>query len=457
MRQARQRIGKDVEVLAEAYGRAESYLRTQRERPVYPGPEAIARLAQLKRPLGDHGIAPARVLEELDTIGSPATVSTAGRYFGFVNGSTLPAALAANWLAGAWDQNSALRIMSPVAAALEDVALGWIVDVLGLPAGTGGGFVTGATMASFGCLAAARHALLTREGWNVERQGLFGAPEIAVVVSAEAHATIGKALAMLGLGRERVRRVPTDEQGRMRPEALPELEARTIVCIQAGNVNTGAFDPAERIIEAAHAAGAWVHADGAFGLWAAAAPSRAHLAAGYDRADSWAVDGHKWLNTPYDSGMALVRDPAHLRAAMSMTGAAYLMYGAEREPMDYTPDSSRRARGVEVWAALASLGRRGVAEMVERCCRHASRFAAGLRAAGFEVLNEVELNQVLVSFGSEEATRRAIAGIQAEGTCWCGGTTWHGRHAMRISVSSWATTEEDVERSLEAMVRVGGD
>jgi glutamate/tyrosine decarboxylase-like PLP-dependent enzyme len=397
------------------------------------------------------------VLEELDRVGSSATVvATGGRYFGFVNGGAVPAALAANWLAGAWDQNSALRVMSPISAALEDVALEWVVDALGLPAGTGGGFVTCATTATFSGLAAARHALLERDGWDVERRGLFGAPEIRVVVGEEVHATVGKALAMLGLGRDRVLRVPTDAQGRMRAELLPELDARTIVCIQAGNVNTGAFDPADRVVEAARRAGAWVHVDGAFGLWALAAPSRRHLAAGVDGADSWAVDGHKYLNVPYDCGIALVRDAAHLRAAMSVTGAAYLAFGSQREPMEHTPESSRRARAVEVWAALASLGRRGVAEMIERCCRHASRFAEGLRAAGFEVLNDVVLNQVLVSFGSDEATRRTIARIQEDGTCWCGGTTWHGRAAMRISVSSWATTEEDVKVSLGAMVRAAG-
>ncbi|GAC1447134.1 MAG: aminotransferase class V-fold PLP-dependent enzyme [Ktedonobacterales bacterium] len=368
-------------------------------------------------------------------------------------GGSLPAALAANWLAGAWDQNAGLVTASPIAARLEEIALGWLVDVLELPRGTGAGFVTGATMANFTGLIAARHALLERAGWDVEAQGLFGAPPITVVVGAEAHPTLLKALAMLGLGHSRVVTVPVDGQGRMRADALPRLSGPALVCLQAGNVNTGAFDPARELCAVAHEAGAWVHVDGAFGLWAAAVPERAHLVAGVADADSWATDAHKWLNTPYDSGLAFVRDPRHLRAALSLS-AAYLPQGERREPSQFTPEVSRRARGVEVWAALRALGRSGVADLVERTCRHATRFAEGLRAAGYEILNDVVLNQVLVSFGDAETTRRVIAGIQEDGTCWCGGTVWQGHTAMRISVSSWATTDEDVARSLAAMVRV---
>jgi glutamate/tyrosine decarboxylase-like PLP-dependent enzyme len=293
-------------------------------------------------------------------------------------------------------------------------------------------------------------------GGNVEAQGLFGAPAIDVVVGDEVHVSLLKALSLLGLGRERVHRVPVDGQGRMRAEVLPSLSPSTLVCIQAGNVNTGAFDPAREICDAAHAAGAWVHVDGAFGLWAAAAPKRAHLTAGVDQADSWAVDAHKWLNVPYDSGIAICRHPADIRAAMS-TSAAYLIQESEREPYQYAPEMSRRARGVEIWAALRALGRSGVADLVERSCRHAGRFAEGLAAAGYVVLNEVVLNQVLVSFGDAETTNRVIAGIQSDGTCWCGGTTWQGHVAMRISVSSWATTQDDVERSLEAMLRIAAE
>lgn len=397
---------------------------------------------------------PGDVIELLDTAGSPATVASTGpRYFGFVIGGSLPAAMAANWLAGAWDQNAGLYVSSPVAARVEEIAASWLLDVLALPESSGVGFVTGATMANFTALAAARHALLSRAGWNVEEHGLFGAPEITVVVGEEVHASMLKALAMLGFGRKRVVAVPVDDQGRMIADRLPRLDAHTLVAIQAGNVNSGAFDPASEICARAHEAGAWVHVDGAFGLWAAAAPGRARLVKGFSAADSWATDCHKWLNVPYDSGLAIVRDPEHLRAAMTIR-AAYLIMGEHREPWQYTPEASRRARGIEIWAALKSLGRKGLAEVIERNCRMASRFADGLRGAGFAVLNDVQLNQVMVSFGAAEKTRRVIAEIQREGTCWCGGTEWHGHGAMRISVSNWATTDEDVDRSLAAILRI---
>jgi glutamate/tyrosine decarboxylase-like PLP-dependent enzyme len=376
------------------------------------------------------------------------------RFFGFVIGGALPVTLAANWLAGAWDQNSALYNVTPATAKLEQVALGWLLDLFGLPAGSGGGFVTGATVANFTALAAARHAVLERAGWKVEADGLFGAPPITVIVGEEAHPTLFKSLGLLGLGRSRVVRVPVDDQGRMRADSLPEITGPTIVCAQAGNVNTGAFDPLEAIIARAHDAGAWVHVDGAFGLWAAAVPSLAHLAAGLAEADSWATDCHKWLNVPYDSGLALVRDGDALQAAMAITAEYLPTDSPVRNPSDFAPELSRRARGVEVWAALRCLGAEGVREMIERTCRHARRFAEGLRQAGYEVLNDVALNQVCVAFGDAATTNRVIAGIQADGTCWCGPTVWQGRAAMRISVSSWATTEEDVERSLEAMIRV---
>jgi len=422
-------------------------------------PEDVARLEALGGRLNDDPCDPAEVIAQLDEFGSPATVATTGgRYFGFVTGGALPAAMAANWLAGAWDQNAALVAMSPVAARIEEIASAWLLDVLGLPPKSSVGFVTCCTTANFTALAAARHALLARAKWDVEDRGLFGAPEIKVVAGAEVHVSVLKALSMLGMGRTRVDRVPVDGQGRMRADALPEMDDRTLVCIQAGNVNTGAFDPAAEVCKQAHDRGAWVHVDGAFGLWAAAAPGRAHLASGFAEADSWATDCHKWLNVPYDSGLAVVRAAEHLPAAMSGTSgsarAAYLIQGEEREPWQFTPEGSRRARGIEIWAALRSLGRRGLAEMIERNCRQAARFAEGLSAAGFPVLNDVVLNQVLVSFGDAETTRRVIREIQAEGTCWCGGTEWQGKTAMRISVSSWATTDEDVEGSLAAMLRI---
>ena len=442
------------DLLNAAAERAARYLEGLSQRRVAPAPEVVDRLKELDRPLPAEPTDPQRVLALLDDLGSPATVASAGgRFFGFVVGGTLPAALAANWLAGAWDQCAGLVALSPASAALEEIALGWLVDLFGLPASTGGAFVTGATMANFSALAAARHALLAQADWDVEAQGLFSAPPITVIVGDEVHASPLKALALLGLGRNRVIRVPVDGQGRMRACGLRLIAGPTIVCLQAGSVNTGAFDPAAEICSAAHAAGAWVHVDGAFGLWAAASPGRAHLTAGINQADSWATDAHKWLNVPYDSGIVFVREAQHLRAAMAAS-APYLVQGQGREPEQYTPEMSRRARGIEVWAALVSLGRSGLADLVERTCRYATRFADGLRAAGCKVLNEVVLNQVLVSFGDEETTRRVIAAVQSDGTCWCGGTVWQGQTAMRISVSSWVTTESDVERSLAAILRI---
>ena len=441
------------DLLRDAAARAIRYRKDAAHRAVWPTAAAVDALDRLDEPLPATRQDDAAVLALLDEFASPATVATSGgRYFGFVVGSSLPATLAANWLAGAWDQNAGSVIQSPASARLEEVATKWMLDVLGLPDSCGAGFVTCATMANVSGLAAARHALLARKGWDVEKHGLFGAPPITVVVGEEVHVSVLKALGLLGLGRDRVVRVPVDDQGRMRTDALPPLDDHTIVCLQAGNVNTGAFDPADAIVPKAQRADAWVHVDGAFGLWAASAPARAHLLAGYAGADSWATDAHKWLNVPYDSGIVFVREAQYLRAAMSLS-AAYLVRGERRDPFDYTPEFSRRARGVEVWAALRSLGREGLADLVERSCRHAARFAEGLRRTGCAILNDVVINQVLVSFGDPETTRRVIAAVQADGTCWVGGTVWQGHTAMRISVSSWATTDDDVERSLAAMGR----
>jgi glutamate/tyrosine decarboxylase-like PLP-dependent enzyme len=443
------------ELLAETAARSARYAAEISNRRVAPTCEDIARLEALGGALPEHPSDPDQVLALLDDIGSPATVATTGgRYFGFVTGGTLPAALAANWLAGAWDQNAAMQVMSPVAARLEEIVQEWILELLGLPPTSGAGFVTCTTMANFSGLAAARSALLQRSGWNVEEDGLFGAPPIRVVVGAEVHVSLLRALTMLGLGRARVITVPADDQGRIRADALPVLDEHTIVCIQAGNVNTGAFDPAKEICARALDAQAWVHIDGAFGLWGAVSPLYAPLLDGVDAADSWAIDCHKWLNVPYDSGIVVVREPEHLRRALSAGSAAYLTQSAGREPWQYTPEASRRARGVELWAAIRSLGRSGLRELIERNCRQAKLFADRLRTAGFTVLNDIVLNQVLASFGSADETRRIIAQLQADGTCWCGGTQWHGHTAMRISVSSWATTDEDVERSVAAMIRI---
>ena len=443
------------ELLEQAAARSTQYLAGINHRPVAPLPKDVARLKTLEGPLPEKSASPADVLALLDDIGSPATVATAGsRYFGFVIGGVLPAALAANWLAAAWDQNACMQIMSPIAAKLEEIVQAWVLDLLDLPATSGAGFVTCTTMANFAGLAAARSAVLQRAGWNVEDDGMFGAPPIRVVVGEEVHVSMLKALSMTGLGRARVTAVPTDDQGRMRADALPALDSNTILCLQAGNVNTGAFDPAKEICARARDAGAWIHVDGAFGLWGAVSPQYAPLLEGFNLADSWAIDCHKWLNVPQDSGIIVVRDSDHLRRAMALTPAAYLTQTPGREPCHYTPESSRRARGVELWAALRSLGRSGLREMIERNCRQAKLFAERLRAAGFAILNDVVLNQVMVSFGTPEETRRVIAEIQSEGACWCGGTQWHGHTAMRISLSSWATTDDDVERSAQAMIRI---
>jgi glutamate/tyrosine decarboxylase-like PLP-dependent enzyme len=440
-------------LLQDAAARAAAYLQNLDQRKVAPDPAAVAALDALDDALPDAPGDPHEVLELLDRYGSPATMAISGRrFFGFVIGGSLPAALAANWLATAWDQNSALYNSTPATARLEQTALRWLLDLLGLPDSAGGAFVTGATVANFVALAAARHAVLARAGWNVEADGLFGAPPITVVVGEEAHPSLIKSLGLLGLGRNRVLCVPVDGQGRMRVDALPKVSALSIICAQVGNVNTGACDAVAAIREHA-GADAWLHVDGAFGLWARATSAHAGLVEGVDAADSWATDAHKWLNVPYDSGLAFVRDAEALRAAMAIT-ADYLPTQSQwRNPSDYTPELSRRARGVEVWAALRSLGRSGVAELIERNCRQARRFAQALVASGFQVLNDVVLNQVLVAFGDAECTRRVIAAVQVDGTCWCGGTVWQGRTAMRISVSSWATTDADVERSVQAIIR----
>jgi glutamate/tyrosine decarboxylase-like PLP-dependent enzyme len=449
--------GSDTRKLLKAVAeRAIRYVSRMDQRNVNPSAADLAALSGFHEPFPSGPSDSHEVLEKLDEIGSPATVAmTGGRYFGYVIGGILPAALAANWLAATWNQNAALRVMSPVAAEVEDVVLQWVCEALGLPADCGGGLVTCATMANFTALVTARYALLERAGWNVTEDGMFGAPPLEVVVGAEVHASLLKALSMAGFGVKRVTIVEADEQGRMRADKLPRLSERSIVCIQAGNVNTGAFDPADEICRRAKEQGAWVHVDGAFGLWARVSPTYEHLTRGFEKADSWATDAHKWPNAGYDSGLVIVRDAVALRASMGIT-AAYLEPGSRREPMHHTPEASRRARGVELWAALKSLGRSGLRELIERTCLYAQSFADGLRKAGFEVLNDVVINQVLVSFGRPEVTREVIRRVQEDGTCWCGGTVWQGKTAMRISVSSWATTDADIQKSLAAIVRVAG-
>ncbi len=438
-----------------AASRGIAYRESVSERHVAPSKEALEAAQGFIEPMPFEGANDTDVLAVLDEIGSPATVMMTGpRYFGFVIGGSLPVTVASNWLTTAWDQNVGMHEVTPATSIIERVAMDWMLDLFGLPPGCAASFVTGATIANFTSLAAARNRVYSDIGWNVEADGLIGAPPVTVVVSEETHPTVFKALGLLGFGRDRVLRAAVDRQGRIDATRFPNIAGPSIVCTQAGNLNTGAFDPIGDICEIVKAKGAWVHVDGAFGLWAAASPDRAHLCAGFEAADSWATDAHKWLNVPYDSGIAFVRDSASLKSAMAIT-ADYLMTDtAFRNPSDFTPELSRRARGVDVWAALKSLGKLGVAELIDRCCRNAQLFATGFSGAGFEILNDVVLNQVLVSFGSDALNRKVIEDVQKEGTCWCGVTVWQGRTAMRVSVCNWSTTAEDVDISLQVILKI---
>lgn len=432
---------------------AETYISGIGNRPVYPSEKDIQQLNQLIEPLQENPVSAEEVLHLLNDKGSPATVtSSGGRYFGFVCGGSTPAALAAKLLVNVWDQNAGMYVMSPTTALLEEISSSWMIDILGLSRQTAVGFVTGATMGNFTALAAARHTLLEQEEWDVEAQGLFNAPEITVITGNEVHVSMLKALNLIGFGRERIIRVPVDAQGRMIAEKIPVTAGPTILCLQAGNVNTGAFDPIEEICRKKRK-NVWIHIDAAFGLWAAASEKTKHLVKGIEMADSIATDAHKWLNVPYDCGLVLVKNQDSLFGAVSAS-AAYLPEIGKRDPFQFTPEMSREARGVAVWAALKSLGKKGLADLIERNCYQARLFAEGLENAGYNILNDVVLNQVLVSFGDTATTLAVIKKIQEDGTCWCGGTTWQGITAMRISVSSWSTTEMDVDLSLAAMLRV---
>ena len=455
----------NTEVLTRASELALEFLATLQSRPVRASATHAELLESLDLPLKNERTNELEVLDDLVRGVDPGIIgSAAARYFGFVIGGSLPVTVAADWMTSAWDQNAGTYSTSPAASVVEEVAARWILDLLHLPSSASVGFVTGCQMANFTALASARHAVLHRVGWNVEEQGVFGAPKVNVVTGAEAHVTVYVALRMLGFGTTTAIVADTDAQGRLRPESLrkhlAQLEGPTIVCLQAGNVNTGSFDPFPEAIEAAHAAGAWVHVDSAFGLWAAASTKRRHLVDGIAGADSWATDAHKWLNVPYDSGLVIVADSAAHRASMTVT-AAYLQQtaGVERDNFDWAPEFSRRARGFTVYAAIRHLGRSGIAELIDRCCDDAALFATLLRDhEGIEILNEVVLNQVLVRFhaegrDSDELTRAVIQQVQSDGICWLGGTTWHGVAAMRISVSNWATTAEDVRVSAEAIVQ----
>ena len=453
-------------LLRQTAAHAADYLDGIGDRPVHALTTRDALLAGLGGELPEAGTAPADVIAQLVRVSEPGLVAIPGpRYFGFVIGGSLPAALAADWLTATWDQNAGIYACGPAASVVEEVVGAWLIDLFGLPAGSGFGFTTGCQMAHFTCLAAARHEVLRKAGWGVEEDGLVGAPQITVIAGAEVHATVPTALQYLGLGRNRLTSAAADGQGRIRLDALAErlADAGTgplIVALQAGNVNTGAFDPLTEAIALIRAQrpDAWIHVDGAFGMWAAASPALRHLSAGIEGADSWATDGHKALNVPYDSGIAFVRDAsAHVRA-LSPQSAAYIAYSdVERDEFRWVPEYSRRARGFAAWAALRQLGRSGVAEMIERQVALAQRMAAALLSpaaagAGIDILNDVMFNQVLVRFETDDRTRAVIRAVQDDGTCWLSGSTWHGMAVMRISVSNWSTTEADIDRSVAAII-----
>jgi glutamate/tyrosine decarboxylase-like PLP-dependent enzyme len=439
---------------------ADNFLDRLPERPVHPAAGVDTLRKALGGSLPDAPTPVAEVVRDLMDAAEPGILATTSpRFFGFVIGGATPAAIAADWLTTLWDQNAGLYAASPAAAVVEEVAGSWLKELLGLPPDASFGFVTGGQMANFTCLAAARHDILRRADWDVQRHGLQGAPKVRIVVGEERHSTIDRALRYLGFGDATAEVVASDKQGRLRADelrrALGSGGEPTIVCAQAGNVNSGACDPIGEICDIAHDVGAWVHVDGAFGLWAAASPRHAHLLAGHERANSWATDAHKWLNVPYDSGIAFCSDAAAHRAAMEVH-ASYLIHadpGAERDEIDWNPEFSRRARGFATYAALRALGKNGVTELIERCCDHATRFAELLGdEPHVEVVNDVVLNQVLVHFGDDETTRRTVARVQQDGTCWLSGSSWKGRAVMRISVSNWATTERDVERSAASII-----
>lgn len=449
------------DVLKAAHAIATEYLDHVADRHVGGTATRDALMAALGGPLPIGAADPVDVIEQLAARADAGIVASAGpRYFGFVTGGSVPVTMAADWIGTAWDQNAALNVMSPSISAIEDIVAGWLLEILGLPREASVGFVTGCHMANFTCLAAARHAVLRRTGWNVEAQGLQRAPRVRVIAGGEVHISAVGALRYLGFGTEEIEIIPADRQGRLRADllaaALATGDQPTIVCAQAGNVSTGAIDPLEAIITSAHARGAWVHVDGAFGLWAAAVPELRSQVTGIENADSWATDAHKWLNVPYDSGLAIVADGAPQRAAMSMK-ASYLQRGADedRVGMDWVPESSRRARVLPLYALIRTLGRDGIAGLVRGNCALARRMADRLKTtAGVAILNDVVLNQVLVQFKDDDTTRRVIADVQAEGTCWAGGAIWQNQQVMRISVSNWSTTEEDIDRSADAILRV---
>ncbi|MCG8336708.1 MAG: aminotransferase class V-fold PLP-dependent enzyme [Proteobacteria bacterium] len=429
------------------------YMSTAYDRHVNPTDQAIDDLNRFQEPLPANMCSAHDLLKLLHDVGSPASVTvTGGRYFGFVNGSSYPAALAAKWLSAVWDQNPALYVISPIVSKLEEICEQWLVELFGLPEETVAGLVSGTSTATMCGLAAGRLELFKRQGWDVNQKGIAGAPPIRVVAGTQAHATVFKALALLGFGRENIETVPVDDQGRMISSQLPELDDKTLLIVQAGNVNSGAFDPLEEICDKANKAEAWVHIDGAFGLWAEASGRFRHLTKGLEKADSWSVDGHKTLNTPYDCGIVLCKHPEVLVEAMQASGS-YIQYGEHRDSMLYTPEMSRRSRAVELWATMKYLGRKGIEELVDRLCDNAQELADQLKTAGFTIHNDVVFNQVLVSCETSDQTTATLANIQSSGDCWCGGSTWNDRPVIRISVCSWKTAKEDIEKTVACFIK----
>lgn len=434
---------------------AQQYLATANQEKIQVSDENRQRLSELDFELQNGQVDANEVIEKMNALVSPATMKmTSSKFFGFVIGGSYPVSIASNWLTTVWDQNTGLEQTTPGTAEVEKISARWMLEILGLPKQSATAFVTGATVANFTALAAARNLVFKNAGWDVESDGLIGAPDLHIIISEQSHPTVYKSLAMLGLGRNRVTKVATDDQGRIDMAKFPEIKDNTIIITQAGNINSGACDPISDICDLAKSKNAWVHVDGAFGLWAKASKKYQHLLTGYEKADSWATDAHKWLNVPYDSGLAFVKHEDALKAAMAITASYLPTEGAGRNPSDYTPELSRRARGVDIYAVLHHLGKSGVEELVDRCCECAKQFAQGFTDAGYEIMNDVILNQVVINFGSEEANLAIMDAVQKEGTCWVGQTVWKDITAMRISVSNWQTNQQDVEDSLAVILSI---
>jgi len=440
---------REKKIFEQARKYAFDYLEDVDDREVFPTPENLNHIEAFDEPLPNHSTSAENLLQQLHELGSPATIAQAGgRYFGFVNGGAIPVSLGVKWLSDVWDQCAGLYLTSPINAKLEAVCEQWLKEIFNLPESTVAGFVSGTSMANLSALAAARYHLLKNLGWDINENGLNGAPKIRIIAHQQVHASIRKTLAMLGFGRNSIEWIPSDEQGRVVVKELPLLNNSCLVLLQAGNVNTGAYDDFDQVCDLANKAGAWVHIDGAFGLWAAATKSLSYLTKGMEKAASWAVDGHKTLNTPYDSGIVLCRYPEALISALQATGE-YLTYSEQRDPLWYGPEMSKRARAVELWACMKYLGRAGIDELVTTLHQRAKQLELGLKAIGVEVLNEVVFNQVLISCGNDEKTKKVIFFVQNSGECWMGASTWNNKAVIRISVCSWRTSEEDIKRTIK--------